>query len=73
MAKALYQVFYTGGDWNIAAKNGPSGPYTTWGEALAAAIETGHQSTKHVDAELMSQYEMTSDSVKIGKARLRRT
>ena len=57
MAKAFYQVFYNRVDWNIAAKEGQFGPYTTWGEAIAAVIETGRQSTKHFDTELVSQYE----------------
>ena len=31
------------------------GPYTTWGEAIVAVIETGHQSTKLFDAELVQR------------------
>jgi hypothetical protein len=55
MARAHFHVFYTEGNWDIGADQERSGRYTTWGEAIAAVIDTGHRSAKHDDA--MSQDE----------------
>jgi hypothetical protein len=44
MARAHYHVFFHEGAWNTSAPEQESGPYQTWGEAVAAVIKAGHRS-----------------------------
>jgi hypothetical protein len=49
MARTCFHVVYSEGVWNIAADQRHSAPYGTWGQAIAAAIETGYKSVRRHD------------------------
>jgi hypothetical protein len=62
MARAYFHVVYTEGVWKIAADQKHSGPYRSWGQAVAAGIETGHKSVRRRDLMTRTQAIEISDN-----------